>query len=68
MESENVIIHKRITCDNCHKRDITGIRYKCAVCPNFDFCQECEATFEHPHPFLKIRNPKQAPSKIFTVI
>lgn len=67
-EQTSVLIHKGITCDNCFKKDFSGARYKCSVCSNFDFCEECEATFEHPHPFLKIRNPKQAPLKIFTVI
>lgn len=32
-------IHKGYTCDNCNKKDIEGIRYKCSVCDNFDICE-----------------------------
>jgi len=32
------VIHSRITCDGCQKHGIEGVRYKCAVCPDFDFC------------------------------
>lgn len=33
------------------------MRYKCAVCHDFDFCEECEATKSHPHCFIKIKKP-----------
>ncbi|CAG9336122.1 unnamed protein product [Blepharisma stoltei] len=49
---------QQATCDSCNKT-IEGVRYKCSVCPNFDFCEECEATQAHPHPFIKI--PNEAP-------
>lgn len=45
-----------------------GIRYKCAVLKDFDYCSKCEATLEHKHPFLKIRKAGGAPSMIFTVL
>jgi len=45
-----------------------GIRYKCSVCPDYDLCETCEATSDHPHPFLKIKTLKQTPLKIFAVI
>jgi hypothetical protein len=38
-----------------------GHRYKCVICHNFDFCEACEAKGDHPHAFLKIRTPDQAP-------
>lgn len=62
------VVHKGFNCDGCAKKDIEGIRYKCSVCEDFDFCEECENTKEHPHSFLKIRNPGKAPLALFTVI
>jgi len=53
-----------VTCDGCQKKPIVGIRYKCAVCYDFDFCEECEEKIDHPHPFLKIRKPEHAPKSI----
>lgn len=48
--------------------DIAGIRYRCSVCNNFDLCEKCEATGSHPHAFLKIRHPSQAPLKMFVIM
>ncbi|KAF9086970.1 hypothetical protein BGX23_008430 [Mortierella sp. AD031] len=52
--------HYGIVCDSC-EGDITGIRYKCGNCPDFDLCGNCEASpfFRHDpkHIFLKIRRP-----------
>lgn len=67
VQGDNRVIHKFITCDGCGKKPIIGARYKCAVCADFDFCEECEATVEHPHPFLKIKTLKQTPHKIIVV-
>jgi hypothetical protein len=49
-------------CDGCDQ-PIIGIRYNCAVCKDFDFCEKCEAKFgpQHGHPLLKIKNPREAP-------
>lgn len=44
-------------CDGCDVHPIKGIRYKCSVCKDFDFCSTCEERMSHPHAFLKIRNP-----------
>lgn len=57
-----------MTCDGCHAYPITGIRYKCAVCPDFDYCENCESSCNHDHPFLKIREIKHTPLKIFAMI
>jgi len=62
------IVHRWVNCDGCGKRGIEGIRYKCAVCPDFDFCEKCEATVEHAHPFLKIKNLSQTPIRLFADI
>lgn len=52
------IIHLGVTCDGCSVFPIVGIRYKCSKCPDFDFCEKCEATLEHPHDFIKIKKPR----------
>ena len=56
-------VHAHYICDGCNKGPIVGIRYKCTVCPDFDYCEECEKKFaeQHGHPFLKIRRPEFAP-------
>lgn len=66
--SDGKIIHKGVTCDGCATNDIEGARYKCAVCANFDFCEKCEASTMHVHPFLKIRTLEQTPIKIIAVV
>ena len=48
------IVHHKVKCDGCGVAPIVGIRYKCTVCENFDYCEVCEAREEHGHPFLKI--------------
>lgn len=47
-------------CDVCGVR-ITAVRYKCAMCPDFDLCGDCEAkenVHEEGHLFLKISKPQ----------
>ncbi|KAK9459366.1 uncharacterized protein V1516DRAFT_512607 [Lipomyces oligophaga] len=40
---------------------IVGVRYKCAICPDFDLCESCEAlplnTHNITHPMIKMRTP-----------
>ena len=50
-------VHKDIKCNGCGMESIYGIRYKCTMCPNFNFCAICENNKEHEHPFLKIKFP-----------
>lgn len=45
-ESKEISIGKSQTmaemiCNGCQS-EIKGIRYKCSVCENFDFCENCE--------------------------
>lgn len=58
------VIHKYVRCDGCNASPIVGIRYKCTVCPNFDFCEKCEEsnglTNKHNHAFIKLRNPEKS--------
>lgn len=51
-------VHTRVSCDGCGAHPITGIRYKCSVCPDFDYCETCESKIDHPHVFLKIKKPQ----------
>ncbi|KAJ5639812.1 uncharacterized protein N7484_007674 [Penicillium longicatenatum] len=60
-------IHYGIFCDGPLCKDkpaqsyINGIRYKCAVCDDIDFCANCEAlpthTHNRTHPLVKFRTP-----------
>lgn len=64
----NTVIHERYTCDGCGVHPIVGVRYKCSVCRDFDYCEKCEETIEHEHAFLKIKHPRQSPKMIITAL
>lgn len=64
----NKSVHQGICCDGplCangkgYPSYIRGIRYKCAVCDDVDFCANCEANphlnHNKTHPLIKIRTP-----------
>lgn len=55
-------------CDGCGVNPIVGIRFKCSVRQNFDYCAECEERLDHEHPFLKIRKPAHSPAFMCTVL
>lgn len=63
------IVHPNVTCDGCLKH-LVGIRYKCSVCRDFDYCEKCEEAYSqsHGHCFIKIRKPTLAPKKVFTLV
>ncbi|CAF0985261.1 unnamed protein product [Rotaria sp. Silwood1] len=49
--------HTGVECDNC-KGPIIGVRYKCAVCPNYDLCEKCSSSDIHSeHNMIKITKP-----------
>ncbi len=64
------VVHSGYICDGCNANPINGSRFKCAVCEDFDFCENCEESHKesHPHPFIKIRCPERAPVKIACAI
>jgi len=33
--------HYGVSCDSCGQGSISGIRYKCGNCPNYDLCSQC---------------------------
>ncbi|KAF2231750.1 hypothetical protein EV356DRAFT_489744 [Viridothelium virens] len=63
----SVVRHYGIYCDGplCsgseYQTFITGVRYKCAVCHDFDLCANCEALPGNPHnnthPLIKFKTP-----------
>lgn len=66
------VIHPNICCDVCHPNDfvpLTGTRYCCLVCHNFDLCSKCEAKLQlekcnfgqhsYLHPMAKVVDPSQ---------
>ena len=57
--------HPGIVCDGCGNH-IMGIRYKCTICHDFDFCEKCEEkdNGRHGHPLLKILRPEMCPIAI----
>jgi len=54
-------VHQNIQCDGCGVHPISGPRYKCTVCHDFDLCSACEAKNLHPssHPLLKLKEPRR---------
>ncbi|EEY57808.1 uncharacterized protein PITG_00391 [Phytophthora infestans T30-4] len=63
LEAREVAVHFGIICDGCDKEPLVGVRYKSLETPDFDVCEDCEASgqwAEH-EPFIKIADPSRAP-------
>ena len=58
-------IHPGIKCNRCGMLPITGLRYKCSICKDYNLCNICEEINSeintHPHNFIKIRNREIKP-------
>jgi len=58
LNSDAKMVHSHFSCSNCHK-SITGIRYHCSACTDFDLCELCETIndqiHDDSHLFLKIK-------------
>lgn len=54
-------IHANIFCNNCRDGNFFGLRYVCAECSNFNFCENCykNDTYSHnkEHTFIRIKDP-----------
>ncbi|KAG8752723.1 hypothetical protein FRC12_011816 [Ceratobasidium sp. 428] len=50
-------LHHNAYCDRC-KHVISGVRYRCSTCQDFDYCAVCIgfAPVEHPHRFEPVIN------------
>jgi len=64
---EEAVVHPGVTCDGCEQSNITGPRYKCVVCDDYDLCGRCEAAGCHPgHNMMKITTPGNVfPHRLF---
>jgi len=50
--------HGSVICDHCNQQGIRGIRYKCAICADYDLCAPCEGQRVHDeHPMIRIADP-----------
>ena len=60
--SKNDCIHN-FSCDNCKVHRISGTRYKCFICEDYDLCSHCErhkfSIHNNAHVFVKIDHPCQ---------
>lgn len=58
--ANTAVVHQGVTCDGCQMSPITGVRFKCRVCSNYDLCESCEAKNVHPadHPLVKFKVEK----------
>jgi next-to-BRCA1 protein 1 len=68
INTSSLIEHQNVACDGCGVHPILGVRYKCCICKNFDFCENCEEKLGHEHPFIKIVAPDNAPTAIIAAI
>ena len=54
-------MHTNVVCDSCEVT-ISGTRYKCAICLDYDLCAKCERKGNHNHhEMLRICFPRQHP-------
>ena len=61
---KNKTVHKGVTCNECRVNPITGARYKCTICPNYNLCESCEDKDIHSHVLLKMYSEEKNKSKI----
>lgn len=60
------VIHNNVRCDGCHQNPIRGKRYKCRVCPDFDYCEACYKSLakQHNHSFMLFRYENSNPEVV----
>ncbi|CAD6227584.1 GSCOCG00001264001-RA-CDS [Cotesia congregata] len=53
--------HHAVACNSCHLSPISGPRFKCKVCDNYNLCENCFYTKRsHRHGFNRITEPGSA--------
>ena len=53
--------HHAVSCNSCHLSPISGPRFKCKTCENFNLCENCFYTKRsHRHGFNRIAEPGSA--------
>lgn len=66
------IVHTGISCDVCRKSNISGIRWKCLYCRDYDLCEDCEKAGHGDvheqqntaHVFLKVKDTTKFVTKL----
>eukprot|EP00494_Astrolonche_serrata_P022528 UN22785 len=56
-EFPDKVVHKDVVCDICNASPIVGVRYKCAVRPNYDLCSKCLDKHPQNYPTIRIAVP-----------
>ncbi|XP_050342546.1 sequestosome-1-like isoform X2 [Nymphalis io] len=60
--------HYGVICDGCES-SVTGFRYKCTYCDDYDLCSKCEAAGLHPeHCMMRVPMPNMPRTVIRTAI
>ncbi|KAL4246320.1 hypothetical protein ABKN59_008948 [Abortiporus biennis] len=60
---EKQVVHPGIKCDSCGQKDITGVRFRCLDCADFDLCSSCMSSssirekHDPAHSFWPLENP-----------
>ncbi|XP_012287916.1 E3 ubiquitin-protein ligase HERC2 [Orussus abietinus] len=53
--------HHTVSCNSCHMSPISGPRFKCKLCENYNLCENCFYTKRsHRHGFYRITEPGTA--------
>ena len=68
ISNDKLVEHLNVTCDGCGVSPIIGVRYKCCICRDYDFCSNCEEKLGHQHPFIKLMSPDKTPTAIIVAI
>ena len=42
--TDDSVVHRGRSCDGCQQFPLSGIRYRCQQCLNYDLCSSCKAT------------------------
>ena len=58
INKDGQFIHRMISCEGCGMFPIIGERYKCNICPNFNYCKCCKEMFGniHGHPMEEVKS------------